>query len=108
MDDKEFFNTYPMRQARIRRPGRVPYRDKQRAVRMADEFENEFRSLGDHDRQRRWVVVWRVPPDNPGYDPDKPPLMPIPFLAFADENIADEDYVLLPLIHKIMMEAAGR
>lgn len=106
MDDKEFFNKFPTRQSRIRRPGRVPYRDKQRAVRYGDEFENEFRSLGDHDPKRRWVIVWRIPPDNPAYDPDHPPLMPIPFLAYADENIADEDHVLLPLIHNIMTDAA--
>lgn len=29
-------------------------------------------------------------------------LMRIPFLAFADEEIANEDSVLLPLLHKIM------
>ena len=106
LSDKDFFNQFPMRHARIRRPARVPYTNKQRAVQYADEFEVQFRALGDHDRRRRWVLVWRVPPDNPGYDPDHPPLMPIPFLAFADETIGDEDHILLPIIHQIMLDAA--
>ena len=108
MDDKEFFNKFPMRQTRIRKPGRQRYLNKQRAVQFADEFELQFRNLGDHDPKRRWVIVYRLPPDNPNYDPEHPQLLPIPFLAFADESIADEDYVLLPLIHQIMMDGASR
>lgn len=107
MDDKQFFNTFPMRQARIRRPERRIYRNKQRAVQYADELETQFRSLGEHDRKRRWIIVWRLPPDNPYYDPDRPQLLPIPFLAFADETIADEDHILLPIIHEIMMQQAS-
>lgn len=104
LDDKQFFNTFPMRQSRIRRPTRQLYTNKQRAVQYAGEMEVQFRSLGDHDRKRRWVIVYRLPPDNPNFDPEHPQLLPIPFLAFADETIADEDHLLLPLIHSIMME----
>lgn len=32
-------------------------------------------------------------------------LMRVPFLAFADEEIANEDSVLLPLLHEIMAAA---
>lgn len=32
-------------------------------------------------------------------------LMRVPFLAFADEEIRNEDNVLLPLLHQIMQEA---
>jgi hypothetical protein len=32
-------------------------------------------------------------------------LMRIPFLAFADETIENEDRVLLPLLHEIMQGA---
>ncbi|HEX3524975.1 MAG TPA: hypothetical protein VHT52_23175 [Stellaceae bacterium] len=34
-------------------------------------------------------------------------LMRVPFLAFADETIANEDHVLMPLLHQIMEEAQG-
>lgn len=34
-------------------------------------------------------------------------LMRIPFLAFADEEIANEDHVLMPLLHDIMQGAQG-
>lgn len=34
-------------------------------------------------------------------------LMRVPFLAFADEEIRNEDSVLLPLLHQIMEEAQG-
>lgn len=95
-----------MREIRIRRPGRVLAKTKQRSVHYVDEFENEFASLGEHHRERRWVLVWRIPRDHPFYDPDKPQLMPVPFLAFGDETIADEDSVLLPLFHQIMADAA--
>ena len=33
-------------------------------------------------------------------------ILVIPFLAFADETIEDRDDILLPLIHRIMMDAA--
>ena len=34
--------------------------------------------------------------------------MKIPFLVFADEEIADRDDILLPIIHEIMVNAAKK
>ena len=102
MTDEQFFQSYPDRQARIRLPDKVLYKDQQRAVRYLDECELEFRSLGGHDKNRRRILVWRVPKDNPFYDADKPQLLKIPFLAFADETIEDTDEILLPILDEIM------
>ena len=90
--DRHFFAQHPDRQARIR----LPY---------ADECKGEYWSLGDHNRARRRILLWRVPRDNPHYHQLKQPLLKIPFLAFADETIEDTDAVLLPLIHDIMLNA---
>ena len=92
--DRHFFAQHPDRQAHIR----LPY---------ADECKGEFWSLGEHNRARRRILLWRVPRDNPHYAQLKQPLLKIPFLAFADETIEDTDAVLLPLIHDIMLNAKG-
>lgn len=105
MTDEEFFTTFPLRQARIRKPDLVQHTDKQRSVRYLDENELEFRSLGGHDRARRRIIVWRVPPSNPHYDPLQQKLLKIPFLAFADETIEDSDHVILPILEQIMQDA---
>lgn len=70
------------------------------------ECEREFSSLGEHNRTRRRVILWRVPVENPIYDPDHPQILKIPLLAFADETIEDTDEILLPEVHRIMTEAA--
>lgn len=90
--DRKFFEHNPARQAHIRLPHR-------------DECAGEFWSLGDHPRTRRRILLWRIPPHNPSYDKIKNPIMKIPFLTYADENIADEDEALIPIIHTIMTEA---
>ena len=90
--DAQFFADHPDRQARIRRA-------------YDDECNGEFWSLGPHDRNRRRIVLWRVPADNPYFDPLKPQLLKIPFIAYADETIEDRDDVLLPIIHDIMRNA---
>ena len=77
------------------------------AARYLDECELEFRSLGGHDKNRRRLIRGRVPADNPFYDPDRPQLLKIPFLAFADETIEDTDEILLPILHDIMKRAAS-
>lgn len=89
--DTQFFADHPDRRAHIRNA-------------HPHEFNGEFWSLGPHDSARRRILIWRVP----DYHPMKSryPLLRIPFLAFADETIADEDHVLLPLIHQVMSEAA--
>ena len=70
--DAQFFTDFPDRQARIRLPRREPYINRQRAARFVDEEELAFRSLGSHQRDRRRILVWRVPRTNPFYDPEKP------------------------------------
>lgn len=92
LNDEQFFNAHPDRQARIRMP--EPY----------NECYREFGQLGDHPSHRRRLLVWRVPKDNKFYDPKRRPLLVIPFLAFADETIENRDDVLLPIIGTIMFE----
>ena len=92
--DEGFFRDHPDRRAHIR----LPYKG---------EAEGEFWSLGEHERSRRRMVLWRVPKDNPWFDRLRQPLLKIPFLAFADETIEDRDDVLLPIIDTIMREAKG-
>jgi hypothetical protein len=108
IDDAQWFADFPDRQARIRNPIKVIVIDKQRAARYADECEAEFMSLGPHDRDRRRILLWRVPSNNPFYKHDKPPILKIPMLAFADETIEDEDHVLLPVIDGLMREHKPR
>lgn len=106
MTDEQFFAAHPDRLARIRPPGRQLYKDQQRGVRYLAECELEFRSLGPHDSSRRRIILWRVPRENPWYDPDKPAILKIPFLAFSSETIEDRDDILLPIIAGIMANAA--
>lgn len=89
--DRNFFKDHIDRQAHIRLP-------------FAQECAGEFWSLGDHNRARRRILLWRVPQGNPYYHPEKAPFLKIPFLAFADEEIADRDDILLPIIEQIMLE----
>lgn len=100
--DAQFFLEHPDRQARIRLPGRQAHRDKQRAVVFLSEEELPFRSLGPHDSKRRRIICYRLPASHPSH-PNH--IMKIPFLAFADEEIADRDDVLLPIVHEIMLGA---
>lgn len=101
--DARFFERWPQRRAHIRKP-------------LGAECEAEFRSLGDHIRDRRRIILWRIPEDNPFYSQLKQPipgkkLLPIlklPFLAFIDETIEDEDAVLLPIIEEIMQDASTK
>ncbi len=104
--DEQFFAQHPDRQAHIRKPTFSPVRDSQRAVRYLDEEELAFRSLGPHQTNRRRILLYRVPKDNPMFRQDQQQILKIPLLAFADETILDEDRVLLPIIHEIMMDAA--
>lgn len=90
--DVLFFFEHPLRQSHIRTP-------------FGNEMQGEFWSLGDHDKNRRRVLLWRVPMENPHYDPKKPQILKVPFLAFADETIEDTDEILLPILHN-MMESA--
>src|SRR6266436_4875289 len=104
--DAQWFADHRDRTAHIRNPVKVLYTDKQRRTFYTDECKGEFESLGDHDKDRRRILLWKVPSGNPYYRADKPPLLKIPFLAFSDETIEDTDEVLLPIIHEEMMDAA--
>lgn len=104
-DDARFFRQHSDRQAHIRAPHKILHIDAQRATMYVDECEAEFRTLGEHKRDRRRILLWRVPADNPFYDPRRPSLLKIPFLMFADETVEDRDDILLPILHQIMSEA---
>ena len=91
--DKMFFENHRERQTHIRLP-------------FQGEAAGEFFSLGDHQRTRRRILIWRVPRDSPYYDPIKQPILKIPFLTFEDEVVDDTDDVLLPIIATIMQEQA--
>ena len=106
MDDARFFMQHPDRRAHMRTPHKVTEISDQRAAIVMDECEREFRTLGGHKRDRRRILLWRVPPDNPFYDPAKPSILKIPFLLYADETVEDRDDILLPIIHEIMKNAA--
>lgn len=103
LTDEQFFAQHPDRQARIRKPAGTLVTDrKTRRAGVETECEQEFRSLGDHARDRRRLLLWRVPRDNYFFDPEKPQILKIPFLLFSDEEVADRDDVLLPIIAEIM------
>ncbi len=106
--DAQWFADHRDRTAHIRNPVKILHTDRQRATRYVDESEGEFWSLGEHDKDRRRILLWKVPADNPHYRADRPPILKIPFLAFADETIEDTDAVLLPIIHEIMMGGATK
>ena len=89
--DEQFFSSHPDRRAHIRNA--APH-----------ELNGEFWSLGPHDSSRRRILIWRVPDYHPMKN--RYPLLRIPFLAYADESIVDEDSVLLPLIDQVMRDAA--
>jgi hypothetical protein len=101
--DVQFFTEHPSRQARIRLPVKTPHRDQQRAVRYLDECEIEFRHLGGHDPKRRRIIAYKLPADHPSH-PNH--IMKIPFLAFTDETIRDDDETLIPIVHEIMVGEA--
>jgi hypothetical protein len=105
--DAQFFTDHPDRQAHIRVPVKMIEKNKQRAVRYGDECEAEFRTLGDHAKDRRRIILWRVPKDNPFYNPRQPQILKIPFLLFADETVEDTDAILLPIVHEIMVNASN-
>lgn len=84
-DDIMFFLDHPDRHVRIRRP--LP----------AHEHEEEFRALGDHNRDRRRIIVFR------GFGARLPR---IPFLLAADETVEDTDEVLLPILKELIEDAA--
>lgn len=106
MLDEEWFAAYPDRQTHIREPRKEPAKDKQRAVRYLDEAELQFRSLPAHDAKLRRMILWRVPPDNPMFDPQAPQILKIPFVLLSGEVVEDTDERLVALIHELMVQEA--
>lgn len=106
--DAQWFSSYPDRQSHIRNPIKILVTDKQRGTHYVDELAGEFWSLGEHNKDRRRILLWKVPKDNVFYDSRKPQILKIPMLAFADESIEDTDAILLPIIHEIMLDKAGQ
>lgn len=90
--DVIFFRQHPDRFTHIRPP-------------KGAECFAEFRQLGDHLASRRRILLWREPPDSPYYNPNRPWILKLPFLAFADETIEDSDATLLSILHNIMTDA---
>ena len=104
LTDAQFFAQHPDRQARIRLPEGLITTDKRtHHTSVTHECELDFRRLGPHDRNRRRILVWRVPHNHPTH-PDH--MMRIPFLLFADESVEDDDATLLPILSEIMRNAA--
>ena len=98
MNDAQFFQQHPDRQARIRMPEGIMTDGT-----VMQECELDFRELGPHDRDRRRILVWRTPASHPTH-PNF--MMRIPFLLFADETVEDNDATLLPILSEIMRNAA--
>ncbi len=90
-----WFFDRPDRQSHIRPP-------------FGNEMQGEFWSLGSHDANRRRVLLWKVPLENPFYDPKKPQILKVPMLAFADEEISDRDDILLPILHEMMSQQKAK
>ena len=70
------------------------------------ECAGEFWTLGEHESNRRRILLSRVDYEMKSL-PDRK-VLKIPFLAFADETIEDTDDVLFPIIRDIMLEALKR
>ncbi len=91
--DREFFQTHRDRKAHIRKP-------------FIGEHEAEFQTLGYHERDRRRILLTRVDYERKPLPDNK--VLKVPFLAFADEEIADRDDILLPIIDGIMTDAKDK
>jgi hypothetical protein len=107
-DDSHFFKDHPDRYAHIREPKMVLVKLPSRQVKYVPEMSGEFWSLGEHNKDRRRILLWRVPESHPAYDPKEMKILRIPFLLFSDETIDDTDSTLLPIIHEIMVNAAKK
>lgn len=91
--DEAFFEQHPDRRVRIRKP----FHER--------EYEAEFQTLGDHEVKRRRIIALRVQPGRM-FGRIGQPIICIPFLVYADEDIADDDATLMPIIDRLMEEAA--
>ena len=107
-EDAQFFADHRDRYAHIRQPRMVLVKLPFRQVKYVEESAEEFLSLGEHNKDRRRILLWRVPESHPAYDPKEVKILRIPFLLFSDETVEDTDAVLLPIIHQVMTDAAQK
>lgn len=107
-EDAQFFVQHRDRYAHIRAPRMMLAKLPSRQVKYVEECAGEFWSLGEHQKERRRILLWRVPEHHPAYDPKEVKILRIPFLLFSDESVEDTDSVLLPIIHQIMSDAAQK
>ena len=107
-EDAQFFTEHPDRYAHIREPKLQLVKLPSRQVKYVPEMSGEFWSLGEHKKERRRILLWRVPPNHPSFDPNEMKILRIPFLLFSDESIADTDANLLPVLHQIMLDQAKK
>lgn len=85
------------------------HRDRNFHIRNAfgDEMEFEFDTLGPHQRDRRKIILWKVPHNVAlQFRAFAGKVLKTPFLMFADEDIRDEDDTLGSILNGIMEEAA--
>lgn len=107
-EDAQFFSQHPDRYAHIRLPRMILAKLPSRQVKYVEESAGEFWSLGEHPKDRRRILLWRVPENHPAYDSKEVKILRIPAILFADETVEDTDAVLLPWIHQIMTDAAKK
>ena len=107
-EDAQFFTTYKDRYAHIRAPRLILAKLPSRQMKYVEEMAGEFWSLGEHNKDRRRILLWRVPEHHPAYDPKEVKILRLAFLLFSDETVEDTDAVLLPIIHQIMTDAAQK
>jgi hypothetical protein len=70
------------------------------------ECSGEFWTLGAHETNRRRIILCRADAEQKPLPDNK--VMKIPFLAFADEAIEDDDDTLYPIVRDIMLDALKR
>lgn len=94
--DQMFFANHPSRRFHIR-PAR------------GDEHDAEFMTLGQHDKTRRRIILWKVPGDvSMQFRTFAGKIMKTPFLVFADEEIRDDDQTVGAILDGVMKDAAKR
>ena len=78
------------------------HRERQAHIRNAylGECEEEFRSLGYHEKNRRRILLCRV--DYQGKPLPDSKILKIPMLVYSDETIVDTDQCLIPILHELM------
>jgi len=85
-------------------PGKMTVVDKQRGAHVVDECEAEFRSLGDHRRDRRRLILCRA--DHRGNPLPDGKILKLPILLYSDETVEDDDRTLAGIVFEMMVQRA--